>query len=107
MWAIGPHSPYLFPGQSHTDLSIYSEQIKLVDNSSSASNTKLTVNNGKVGFWVYSGGSGLTAAIGVDDSGGNGSLSASQVSIDAIWFFRAQTSYNVYVYIDDVQYSGN
>ncbi|MCJ8271993.1 MAG: N-acetylmuramoyl-L-alanine amidase, partial [Psychrosphaera sp.] len=133
----------------------YSEQIKLVDNSSSSSswavrflsnsgssssNTKLTVNNGKVGFWVYSGGSGLTAAIGIDDSDGtersttksipanqwtflewtldnsaewnpwylgNGALSASQVSIDAIWFFRAQTSYNVYLYIDDVQYSSN
>ncbi|NQZ09905.1 MAG: N-acetylmuramoyl-L-alanine amidase [Algicola sp.] len=133
----------------------YSEQIKLVDNSSSSSswavrflsnsgssssNTKLTVNNGKVGFWVYSGGSGLTAAIGMDDSDGtersttksipanqwtflewtlddssdwnpwylgNGALSASQVSIDAIWFFRAQTSYNVYLYIDDVQYSSN
>ena len=133
----------------------YSEQIKLVDNASSSSswavrflsnsgsssqNTKLTVNNGKVGFWVYSGGSGLTAAIGMDDSdgtersdqksipanqwtflewsldnsadwnawyAGNGQLDATQVSIDAIWFFRAQTSYNVYLYIDDVQYSQN
>ena len=133
----------------------YSEQLKLVDNSSSSSswavrflsnggsssqNTKLTVNNGKVGFWVYSGGSGLTAAIGIDDNdgtersdqksipanqwtflewsldnsadwnpwyAGNGQLNASQVSIDAIWFFRAQTSYNVYLYIDDVQYSQN
>lgn len=133
----------------------YSEQIKLVDNTSTSSNwtvrflsnggsssqnTKLTVNNGKVGFWVYSGGSGLTAAIGIDDSDGtersdqksipanqwtflewsldnsadwnpwylgNGTLNASQVSIDAIWFFRAQTSFNVYVYIDDVQYSQN
>ena len=133
----------------------YSEQIKLVDNSSSNSswavrflsnggsssqNTKLTVNNGKVGFWVYSGGSGLSAAIGIDDNdgtersdqksipanqwtflqwsldnsadwnpwySGNGQLNASQVSIDAIWFFRAQTAYNVYLYIDDVQYSQN
>jgi hypothetical protein len=133
----------------------YSEQLKLVDNSSSSSswavrflsnggssssNTKFNVNNGKVGFWVYSGGSGLTAAVGIDDSDGtersdtksipvnqwtflewslddasqwnpwylgNGSLNASQVSIDALWFFRAQTSYNVYLYIDDVQYSQN
>ncbi len=37
--------------------------------------------------------------------GGNGALSASSVSLDAIWFFRAQTSYNVYIYIDDVTYS--
>lgn len=133
----------------------YSEQIKLVDNASSSSNsvvrflsnggsssanTKLTINNGKVGFWVYSGDSGLTAAIGIDDNDGtersdaqsipanqwtflewslddasqwnpwylgNGTLNASQVSIDAIWFFRAQTAYNVYVYIDDVQYRRN
>lgn len=131
----------------------YSEQIKLVDNSSSSSswgvrflsgagstgnNTSLTVSGGKVGFWVYSGGSGMSAALGMDDSdgtersdtksipanqwtwlewnlddssqwnswyGGNGSLSASTVSLDAIWFFRAQTSYNVYIYIDNVTYS--
>ncbi len=131
----------------------YSEQIKLVDNSSSSSNwavrflsgagstgnnTSLTVSGGKVGFWVYSGGTGMTAALGMDDSdgtersdtksipanswtwlewdlddtsqwnawyGGNGALSASSVSLDAIWFFRAQTSYNVYIYIDDVTYS--
>ncbi len=38
---------------------------------------------------------------------GNGVLS-SQVSLDAIWFFRAQTSYVVNMYIDDVQYrAGN
>lgn len=34
---------------------------------------------------------------------GNGSIN-SDVSIDAIWLFRNQTSYTVNVYIDDVQY---
>lgn len=131
-----------------------SEQIKLVDNSSSSSswsvrflsgggspsnNTSFN-RNGRIGFWVYSGGSGMSVAMGIDDSdgtersdsvsvpanqwtfvewnlttssswnswvGGNGSITASNVSIDAIWLFRAQTSYDVYVYIDDVQYTAN
>ncbi|MCX7562103.1 peptidoglycan recognition family protein [Xanthomonadaceae bacterium XH05] len=126
-------------------------QVKLVDNASSsaawavrllsgsgtpASNTSLTRANGKVGFWVYSGGTGLSAALGIDDSdgtersiartipantwtylewnladaahwdawvGGNGAITASTVTLDAIWFYRAQTAYNVFVYIDDVQ----
>ncbi|NVJ61882.1 MAG: N-acetylmuramoyl-L-alanine amidase [Gammaproteobacteria bacterium] len=130
----------------------YSEQIKLVDNSysnddwqvrflsgggSSSNNVALSKAGGRIGFWVYSGGSGLSAAIGVDDSdgtertiaknipanqwtylewklddsaewnawvGGNGIISSSSVTMDAIWFYRAQTSYNVYLYIDDVQY---
>lgn len=38
--------------------------------------------------------------------GGNGVLS-SQVSLDAIWLYRNQTSYTVNVYIDDVQYRNN
>lgn len=132
----------------------YSQRLKFVDNSSTSSswavrhlsgsgstskNTKFS-RNGKVGFWVYSGGSGMQAAIGIDDSdgtersdkktiptntwtymewdltrssdwnawyNGNGAISASQVSIDAIWFFRANTSYTVYVYIDDVQFKAN
>lgn len=126
-------------------------QVKLVDNAGSSApwavrllsgggspsaNTSLTRANGKVGFWVYSGGTGLSAALGVDDSdgtersisrsipantwtylewnladanqwnawvGGNGAITASTVTLDAIWLFRAQTSYNVFVYIDDVQ----
>lgn len=132
----------------------YSQRLKFVDNSStssswtvrhlssagSSSNNVKFSRNGKVGFWVYSGGSGMQAAIGIDDSdgtersdkktipantwtylewnlsnssdwnkwyNGNGAISASQVSIDAIWFFRANTSYTVYVYIDDVQYKAN
>lgn len=128
----------------------WSEQILLVDNASSSANwavrflsgsgspsanTSLTRAGGSVGFWVYSGGSGLTAALGIDDSdgtersvqksipantwtwlewrlddsaqwdawvNGNGAITAGSVTLDAIWFFRAQTSYNVYVYLDDV-----
>lgn len=133
-----------------------SEQIKLVDNSSTSAswsvrflsgggspsnNVQMTVNNGKVGFWILSGGSGVTTAIAVDDGSGteksisrsvpqgvwtfveweldnsshwnawfgssNGRIDASSVTIDAIWFHRAQTSYNVYINIDDVQHSVN
>lgn len=126
-------------------------QVKLVDNASTSAkwevrllsgsgtpsqNVKLTRAYGKVGFWVYSGGTGLSAALGVDDSdgtersitraipantwtylewnltdashwnawvGGNGKITASTVTLDAIWLFRDQTSYNVYVYIDNIQ----
>ncbi|MDX9763921.1 MAG: peptidoglycan recognition family protein [Chiayiivirga sp.] len=126
-------------------------QVKLVDNASSSAawavrllsgggspsaNTSLSRANGKVGFWVYSGGTGLSAALGIDDSdgtersitraipantwtylewsltdaaqwnpwvGGNGAITASSVTLDAVWLFRAQTAYNVFVYIDDVQ----
>lgn len=130
----------------------WSEQLLLVDNSSTSanwsvrflsgggtpsSNTQMAKAGGRVGFWVYTGGTGMTAAVGVDDSdgtevstaksipantwtflewklddasqwnawvGGNGTISASSVTLDAIWFYRTQTSYNVYVYIDDVTY---
>ncbi len=126
-------------------------QVKLVDNAGSAAawavrllsgggtpsaNTSLSKANGRIGFWVYSGGTGLSAAVGIDDSdgtersisrsipantwtylewnladaaqwnawvGGNGTITASTVTLDALWLFRAQTSYNVFVYIDDVQ----
>lgn len=126
-------------------------QVKLVDNpntsanwevrllsgtGSPSQNTSLTRANGRIGFWVYSGGTGMSAAVGIDDSdgtersiarsipantwtylewsltdssqwnawvGGNGAITASTVTLDAIWLFRAQTSYDVYVYIDDVQ----
>ena len=131
----------------------YSEQIKLLDDSSTSANwevrflsgsgdpsqnVQLKKSGGKVGFWVYSGGSGMSAAVSIDDgsSGGtersskktfsantwtwlewklddaaqwnawagnsNGQIDASAVTIDAVWFFREQTSYTVYVYIDDV-----
>ncbi len=131
----------------------YSEQIKLVDNSSSSgswnvrflsgagstgNNSSLTVSGGKLGFWVYTSVSSMTAALGMDDSdgterstsksipastwtflewnlddssqwnswyGGNGALTAGTVSLDAIWFYHPNTSYTVYVYIDDVTYS--
>ena len=126
-------------------------QVKLVDNASSSAdwavrllsgggspsaNTTLTRANGKVGFWVYAAGSGVSVAVGVDDSdgtersvsralpanawtygewsltdanqwnawvGGNGAITASSVTLDAIWLYHAQTSYTVYVYIDDVR----
>ena len=100
------------------------------------SNTALSRANGSVGFWVYAGGSGMSVAMGIDDSdgtersvsrslaanswtyvswsltdaaqwnawvGGNGAISASSVKLDAIWLYHANTSYDVNVYIDDVQ----
>jgi len=36
--------------------------------------------------------------------GGNGVISSSQATLDAIWIYRAQSSYTVHLYIDDVQY---
>ena len=33
----------------------------------------------------------------------NGAIDAASVTLDAIWIQRAQTSYDVNVYIDDVQ----
>jgi N-acetyl-anhydromuramyl-L-alanine amidase AmpD len=102
-----------------------------------AGNTKLNKAGGRVGFWAYTGATGVTLAMAVDDSdgtersgarslpanqwtyvewklddsaqwsawvGGNGVISSSQVTLDAIWIYRAQTSYTVHLYIDDVQY---
>ncbi|WP_219339585.1 N-acetylmuramoyl-L-alanine amidase [Luteimonas salinisoli] len=101
------------------------------------SNTALTRANGRIGFWVWSGGSGMSVGVGIDDSDGtersvnrsvpanqwtyvewsltnsaqwnawvgnaNGAITAATVKLDAIWLYRAQTSYDVNVYIDDVQ----
>ncbi|MFK3650426.1 N-acetylmuramoyl-L-alanine amidase [Lysobacter enzymogenes] len=101
------------------------------------SNAALTRANGKVGFWVYTGASGVSAAIGVDDSdgtersvaraipvntwtylewrldddaqwdawvgGANGAITAATVKLDAVWFYRDQTSFDVNLYLDDVQ----
>ena len=101
------------------------------------SNAALTRANGRVGFWVYAGGSGMSVAVGIDDSDGterstsralaanawtyvewsltdaaqwnpwvgnaNGAITAASVKLDAVWLYRAQTSYDVNVYIDDVQ----
>ena len=36
-------------------------------------------------------------------AGGNGAITAGTVQLDAIWLYRAQTAYDVNVYIDDVQ----
>jgi len=96
----------------------------------------MTRANGTVGFWVWSGGTGTSVGVGIDDSdgterstsksvpanqwtyvswslptssnwnawvGGNGAISASTVTMDAIWLYHANTAYDVNVYIDDVQ----
>ncbi len=101
-----------------------------------ANNVALTRANGRIGFWVYSGGTGMSVAVGIDDSdgtersiarsipanawtfvewsltdaaqwnawvGGNGAITAATVRLDAIWFYRANTSYTVNVYVDNVQ----
>ena len=101
-----------------------------------ASNASLTRSTGKVGFWVWTGGTGMSVRVGIDDSdgterstarsipanswtyvswtladaaqwdawsGGNGSITAASVTLDAIWLERANTAYDVNVYIDDVQ----
>ncbi|MFZ7096066.1 N-acetylmuramoyl-L-alanine amidase [Luteimonas dalianensis] len=101
-----------------------------------ASNVSLSRANGRVGFWAFAAGSGMSVAVGIDDSdgtersvsralpanqwtyvqwnladaaqwnawvGGNGAITAGTVTLDAIWLYRAQTSYDVNVYIDDVQ----
>lgn len=94
--------------------------------------------SGRVGFYVYSGGSGVSVGVGIDDSDGtersvskaipanawtyvewnladaaqwnawagnsNGTISASTVQLDAIWFYHANTSYDVQLYIDNVQH---
>lgn len=125
--------------------------VKLVDNAGSSanwavrhlsgagnpgSNTPLP-RSGRIGFYVYSGGTGMSVGVGIDDSDGtersvsrsipantwtwvewklsdaaqwnawagnsNGAITASSVKLDAIWFYRAQTSYNVQLYVDNVQ----
>ena len=101
-----------------------------------AANAPLARADGRIGFWIYSGGSGMRVAVGIDDSdgterslprdlpanqwsyvewrlsdaaqwdawsGGNGAITAATVTLDAIWLYRAQTSFDVNVYIDDVQ----
>ncbi|TDR44153.1 N-acetylmuramoyl-L-alanine amidase [Tahibacter aquaticus] len=96
--------------------------------------------NGRVGFWVYVGGSGFTVGVGIDDGaaterstqkavaantwtyvewnladagqwdawvGGNGSIDAASVTLDAIWLEHAHTTFTVNAYIDDVQWKSN
>ena len=124
-------------------------QVRLVDGAGSAAwNVRLLsgtgnpgsnaalARSGRVGFWVYAAGSGVSVGVGIDDSdgtersvsralpanawtyvewslsdaaqwnawaGGNGSITASSVKLDAIWLYHANTSYTVNTYIDDVQ----
>lgn len=101
-----------------------------------ANNVALTRANGRIGFWVYTGGTGISVAVGIDDSdgtersisrsipantwtyvewsltdaaqwnawvGGNGAITAATVRLDAIWFYRANTSFDVNLYVDNVQ----
>lgn len=102
-----------------------------------ANNVELVRSGGKVGFWVYTGASGLSASLSIDDSDGteravgraipsgqwtwlewslgdaaqwnawagasNGTIDAASVRLDAVWFLREQTSYDVNLYLDDVQ----
>ena len=101
-----------------------------------ASNAALARSNGKVGFWAWTGASGMSVRLGIDDSdgterssarslpanswtyvswsladaaqwdawsGGNGTITAANVTLDAIWLERANTAFDVNVYIDDVQ----
>jgi hypothetical protein len=112
--------------------------VRLLSGSGSpGSNAALTRANGKVGFWVFTGATGMSAAIGIDDSdgtersvsraiaantwtylewsltddaqwdawvgGANGAITAASVKLDAVWFYRDQTSFDVNVYVDDVQ----
>ncbi|MBW8809139.1 MAG: hypothetical protein JF591_09955 [Lysobacter sp.] len=35
--------------------------------------------------------------------GANGAITAASVKLDAVWFYRDQTSFDVNVYVDDVQ----
>jgi N-acetyl-anhydromuramyl-L-alanine amidase AmpD len=131
-----------------------SEQVKLVDDTATTaawsvrflsgggaagSNTSFS-RDGQIGFWAYTGATGVTVAVGVDDSdgteqstyktlpantwtyvewsltdanqwnawvGGNGAITAANVTLDAIWIDHANTAYTIYVYIDDVQWQSN
>ncbi|WP_282297333.1 peptidoglycan recognition family protein [Stenotrophomonas sp. PS02289] len=112
-------------------------QVRLLSGAGApSSNANLTRATGKIGFWVWTGGSGVSVGVGIDDSdgterstskavpantwtyvswpladsaqwsawsGGDGTISAATVTLDAIWLYRANTAYDVNVYIDDVQ----
>ena len=111
--------------------------VRLLSGSGNPGSNVALARSGRIGFWVYSGGTGMSVAVGIDDSdgterstsraipanswayvewslsdaaqwtawagGSNGAITASSVKLDAIWFYRAQTSYPVNLYVDDVQ----
>lgn len=110
--------------------------VRLLSGSGNPGSNVALARSGRVGFWVYSGGSGMSVGVGIDDSdgterstsraipanswawvewslsdaaqwnawvGGNGAITAGSVKLDAIWFYRAQTSYTVHLYVDNVQ----
>ncbi|ATE70426.1 SpoIID/LytB domain-containing protein [Lysobacter capsici] len=102
-----------------------------------ANNLELIRAGGKIGFWIYTGASGLSASLSIDDSDGteraiartiptgqwtylewalddpaqwnawagasNGQIDAASVRLDAVWLLREQTSFDVNLYLDDVQ----
>jgi hypothetical protein len=102
-----------------------------------ANNVELLRAGGKVGVWIYTGGSDLRASLSIDDSDGtergieraipanqwtylewtlddpaqwnawagasNGQIDAVGVRLDAVWLLREQTSFDVNLYLDDVQ----
>ncbi len=102
-----------------------------------ANNIELVRSGGRIGFWIYTGASGLRVSVGIDDSDGtergieraiptgqwtylewklddpaqwnawagasNGQIDAAGVRLDAVWFLREQTAYDVNLYLDDVQ----
>lgn len=112
-------------------------RVRLLSGAGSPSNNVSFNRSGRIGFWIYGGGSGLQTAVTIDDSDGterstwrsvpsgqwtfmewdlsnsshwnawfdgNGAITASSVSLDGIWLSRSpQTSWDVFMYIDDVQ----
>ncbi len=133
---------------------LWSEQIRLVDNTttaanwnvrflsgggSPASNTSLQKAGGHIGFWVYTAAPGITAQLTADDSDGteistaktipvnawtylewrfddqaqwdawagaaNGTITAANVTLDSIFFKRAQNANDIFIYIDDVSFA--
>jgi len=114
--------------------------VRFLSGGGSAGSNTAVARNGRVGFWIYVGGSGFNVGVGVDDGaatersvlrsvpantwtylewnladaaqwnawvGGNGTIDAATVTLDAIWLERAHTTFTVNAYIDDVQWRSN
>lgn len=66
-----------------------------------ASNTALTRANGVVGFWVWSGGTGTTVGIGIDDSDGTERSSSKAIAANTwtyvSWALNDATQWNAWV----------